>query len=296
MKRTSVLAAIVGSGFVAMAVAQTPATSQSPSPSPTPGAKIEKVKDNLYMITGGGGNTAAWITAKGVLLVDTKNPNWGQPILDQLKTVTDKPVTHIVNTHTHGDHVGSNEFFPANVEIVVQENTDANMKKMPAIADPAKHALADKTFKDKMTLLSGAESVDLYYFGRGHTNGDAFVVFRAAKTVHAGDIFARKGTPLLDMDNGGSGVEIGNTLAKAYAGIKDVDTVITGHSTVMKPADLLEFSEFNKAFLAAVQDGIKAGKTAEQTFTDLKLPDTYSAYVVTGAKANVAKIYAELGK
>ena len=98
-------------------------------------AEIEKVKDNLYMITGGGGNTAAFVTAQGVVLVDTKLAGWGQAILDKVKTVTDKPITHIINTHTHGDHVGSNEFFPATVEIVVQENTAANMEKMRAFAD-----------------------------------------------------------------------------------------------------------------------------------------------------------------
>jgi cyclase len=95
----------------------------------------EKVANNLYMIPGQGGNTAAFITANGVVLVDTKLANNGQAILDQLKTVTSKPVTHIINTHTHGDHTGSNDFFPASVEIVTQENTAENMKKMPAFQE-----------------------------------------------------------------------------------------------------------------------------------------------------------------
>ena len=190
---------------------------------------IEKVKDNLYVIMGGGGNTAAYIIAKGVVLVDTKLANYGQPILDKVKSVTDKPITHIINTHTHGDHVGSNEFFPAAVEIVAQENTAANMVKMPAFQDPAKkHGLADKTFKDKMTLLAGNESIDLYYFGRAHTNGDAFVVFRNLRVMHAGDAFSGQTTPIMDVNNGGSGVEYPGTLAKAAAGIKNVDVVIPG--------------------------------------------------------------------
>jgi cyclase len=295
MKRGLVLTLVFGAGLMTLARAN----AQNPTPSPAgPNvAEIEKIKDNLYMLKGGGGNTAAYVTSKGVVLVDTKNPNWGQAILDKVKTVTDKPVTHIINTHTHGDHVGSNEFFPANVEIVVQENTDANMKKLPMFADEAKkHGLADKTFKDKMTVLSGPESIDLFYFGQGHTNGDAFVVFRGAKVVHAGDIFARKGTPLLDMNNGGSGVQIGDTLAKAAAEFKGLDNVITGHSTLMTPADLLEFSEFNKAFLAAVKAAKSAGKTEEQALAELKLPEKFSAYVMTGAKDNVSKIYAELAK
>ncbi len=295
MNRSFVLGLVVVSGVSLAALA--PAQMPVPSPAGPNVAEIEKVKDNLYMIKGGGGNTAAFVTARGVVLVDTKLAGWGQPILDKVKTVTDKPVTHIINTHTHGDHVGSNVFFAPTVEIVAHENTDANMKRSPVFQDPAnKHGLADQTFKDKMTLLSGAEAIDLHYFGPGHTNGDAFIVFRALKTVHAGDIFARKGTPLLDMSNGGSGIHIGDTLAKAAAEFKSLDTVITGHSTLMTPADLLEYSEFNQAFLAAVRAAKTAGRTEEQAFAELKLPEKFAAYAMTGAPANITKIYAELSK
>ena len=292
MNRSLVLGLIVVSGVgLALASAQMPTA----SPDAPKIAEIEKVKENLYMIKGGGGNTAAFVTGQGVVIVDTKLAGWGQAILDKVKTVTDKPVTHIINTHTHGDHVGSNVFFPAAVEIVTHENTAANMKKMKVFEDPANApGLADKTFKDKMTLLAGAEAIDLYYFGRGHTNGDAFVVFRALKTVHAGDIFAGKRTPLLDMNNGGSGREIGDTLAKAAAEFKNLDSVITGHSTVMTPADLLEYSEFNKTFLAAVQAAMKAGKSQEEALAELKMPEKFAAYGMNGAKDNIAKIYAEL--
>ena len=64
--------------------------------------------------------------------------------------------------------------------------------------------MAKRTFTDKMTIGSGADQIDLYYFGRGHTNGDTFVVFTAAKVVHAGDIFSGKNLPLIDTANGGS--------------------------------------------------------------------------------------------
>ncbi len=95
-----------------------------------------------------------------------------------------------------------------------------------------------RTFKDKMTIGKGADQIDLHYFGRGHTNGDAFVIFPALRVMHAGDIFSGKNVPLLDANNGGSGVEIGKTLAKAADGAKGVDQIITGHSTVMTVADL----------------------------------------------------------
>ena len=203
MKRAAVLGVLLAAGGFSIAAYQGQGQGRAQGPNV---AEIQKVKENLYMITGGGGNTAAFITANGVVLVDTKLANWGQAILDKVKTVTNKPVTHIINTHTHGDHVGSNEFFPASVEIIAQENTAANMKRMDAFKDPAKaHGLADKTFGDKMTVLGGKEAIDLYYFGRAHTNGDAFIVFRDLRVMHSGDACAGTNAPLIDTNNGGSG-------------------------------------------------------------------------------------------
>ena len=129
--------------------------------------EVDKVKDNLFVLKGGGGNTAVFVTANGVTVVDAKNPGWGQPILDKIKTLTDKPVTMLINTHTHGDHVSGNVEFPATVDVVVQENTKANMEKMDIFKQNNNRGMAKRTFKDKMTLGKGADQIDLYYFGPG---------------------------------------------------------------------------------------------------------------------------------
>src|SRR5207302_5838176 len=187
------------------------------------------------------------LTAAGVGVVSAKNPGEGNPILDKIKELTNKPITTLINTHTHGDHVSGNVEFPATVDIIVQENTKTNMQKMipnstaqdqtvPAqtiFQQNGGKGLPKRTFKDKMTLFKGADEVDLYYFGRGHTNGDAWVVFPALRTVHAGDIFSGKNLPLLDANNGGSAALIADTLEKASDTLKNVDTIITGHSTQM---------------------------------------------------------------
>ena len=171
MKRVFVLGAIVLAGGVGTAILQAQQAAAPPQgrgggPAFPPVSAAEKVADNLYMVPGQGGNTAVWVMANGVLLVDTKLANNGQAILDEVKKVTDKPVTYIVNTHTHGDHTGSNQFFPATVQVVVHENTAANMAKMDVFKDAAnKHGLADRTYKDKLTLFRGKEEVELRYFG-----------------------------------------------------------------------------------------------------------------------------------
>jgi len=312
MRRAVVLAVIVTVG-TALAALGTSAQQAPPAgreggpgrggrgPGFPPVSAPEKIAENLYMIPGQGGNTAAFITSAGVVLVDTKLANNGQAILDQVKTVTSKPITHIINTHTHGDHTGSNDFFPAAVEIVTQENTAANMKKMPVFQEEAKkHGLPDRTFKDKMTLLRGNDAIDLYYFGAAHTNGDAFVVFRNLRVMHAGDAFANKGQPLIDANNGGSGIAYPQTLAKAVAGIKNVDTVIPGHSTVMKWQDLVDYAEFNRLFLEHARASLAAGKTAEQAMADLKLPEKFKDYNIAGGRGgpggNFNVIFTELQK
>ena len=316
MRREFVLAGVVLTGAL-IAAGATMAAQQAPAPAGAqapagqgrgggrgggPPGPPEKVADNLYMIPGQGGNSGVYIHANGVVLVDTKNPNNGQAILDQIKTVTNKPITHIINTHTHGDHNGSNIFFPATVEIVTHENTQANMKKMPVFQEAANaHGLPDRAFKDRLTVLSGNDSIDLYYFGPAHTSGDALVVFRNARVMHAGDMFAGKGQPLIDRPNGGSGVEYGATIGKAAAGIKNVDRVITGHSTLMTWQDFVMFGEVNRAALDYARGAMKAGKAPEDAMKEFKLPEKFSAAGYTyagggrgGAAGNMGILFEEL--
>jgi cyclase len=287
MTRRIALGTLMAVGALSLALS----AYQAPSPAGPKVVEVEKIKDNLFMLKGGGGNTAVFVGTGGVVVVDTKLPGWGQPILDKIKELTPKPVTTIVNTHTHGDHVSGNVEFPATVEIVTQENTKTNMQKMTTPTGIPAGTMANvfeagsprgmpkKTFKDKMTLGSGKDRVDLYYFGRGHTNGDAWVVFPAHRIVHAGDIFAGKSVPLIDEANGGSMLQIPDTLMKAYNGIKNVDAIINGHTPAQTTwADLKEYADFNRELVTWMQAELKAGKTPEQAAAEWKLPEKYKGY------------------
>src|SRR5215813_3731908 len=224
MKRGLVLVALVVVGALLAAVG---AAQQTPTAA---SIQVDKIRDNLYVFRGGGGNTAAFITDKGVTMVDTKLPGWGKPLLEKLKEITEKPVTTIINTHTHMDHVSGNIEFPATVDIVTHENTAKLMREMrPVTGGPEQPnvfkdknglGLPGRTFKDRMTLGSGDEQIELYYFGQAHTGGDAWVVFPALRVLHTGDVFATKIIPLIDANNGGSGVEYPKTIAKVVAALK----------------------------------------------------------------------------
>jgi cyclase len=310
-RRSVVLGLLVGcASTIVVAAYQAPAGGGQGrgGPAGPPVIEVEKLKENLFVLRGGGGNTAVLVGADGVTVVDTKIPGWGQPLLAKIKELTDKPVIRIINSHTHYDHVGGNVDFPTSVDVVAHANTKVNMERglppkgaenrvPPDVfkANGGKN-IAERTFKDTMTIGSGADRIELYYFGRGHTNGDAWTVFPALRVMHGGDIFSGKLVPLLDSNNGGSGVEIPDTLAKA-ANLKDIDQIITGHSTVMTPADLREYSDFNRDFLNYVRQAKKAGQSVDEAASSYKIPEKYAGYRAPqpdSIKNNVEVIYGEL--
>jgi cyclase len=305
MKRSVLLGMLVASGAVSMTLA----AYQQPPAAPMV-VEAEKVRDNLYVMKGGGGNSAVFIGTDGITVVDTKNPGWGKPLLDKIKTVSDKPVVRIINTHTHGDHVSGNVDFPATVDVVVQENTKALMEAMKPVtglaAPPAGptifqqnggRGLPKQTFKETMTIGKGADQIDLYYFGRAHTGGDAFVVFTALRVLHAGDAFHTRDLPIMDKNNGGSGVEFSATLANAGAKLKNIDTIINGHNpTTTTMADMKTQSEFIADFVKFVQDAKKAGKSVDDVVATWKTPAKYTGYAApqaARAKSDAEVIFGE---
>jgi glyoxylase-like metal-dependent hydrolase (beta-lactamase superfamily II) len=252
--------------IVVVSLAVTGGAAQQPRPRIPPTGAIKKVRDNLYVIPGAGGNTTVFVTQGGVVLVDTKLPNNGEAIMNQVRTVTDKPVSTIINTHTHPDHIGSNDYF--HVEVVTHENTRKWMAANSRVAsNPV--AMPDRTFTDRMTLGSGDDRIELYYFGAGHTDGDAFIVFPARRAMAAGDLFAWKMAPLIDPKAGGSVLALPDTLEKAEKGIPSVETVIEGHGDVNTWEGFRDYVQFNRALVDAATTGM-GKKTAEEIAAELR--------------------------
>jgi len=249
MKRIAILGSIVAAGLMAAGVAAQqgppPGAGGPPRGNPLPGiaTTAEKVSDNVYKIFGAGGNTTVFVRSDGVTLVDTKLANNGQAILDVVRTITDKPVTMIINTHSHPDHMGSNNEINTargSVQIVAHANSAARINAMPNQTQVA------TTFTDKLTLGSGRDRIDLYWFGAGHTDGDAFIVFPAEKVMSIGDIMAWDMGPLIDPGSGGSMVATPVTLGKAAEAITGVDRVIEGHGDANTWAGFLRYLAYTR--------------------------------------------------
>ena len=298
MRRLVVLGSLVAVGALSITVAGFQAPSQR---APLP--ELTKVKDNLYIIESSspvdrskftGGNTGVFITDTGVVVVDTKLAGYGSEILARIKAVTPKPVTTIINTHTHGDHTGSNDGFPATIDFVAHENTKANMTKMDAFKGDKAQFLPKRTYKDRLSLFSGKDRIDLYYFGAGHTNGDTFILYPALRTLQTGDMFPWKDAPFIDRSNGGSGVAWPATLAMLLSTIKEFDTVVTGHIPVATRQDLEEFQRYTADLLSAVQAAKKGGQSADAATASMNLSAKYKGYGSERLKAAVQALYEEL--
>ena len=201
-----------------------------------PPLTMEKVSANLYVSIGNGGNVAVMPTNEGVLVVDDKFAQDAPEIMAKIKSVSDKPVRYVLNTHQHGDHTGGNDAMLAlGAQILIHKNARDNMLagKQPG--------LPQITYADEAQVFLDGKEVQAHHVGRGHTNGDAVIYFPSERVLHTGDLFVNGTAPFIDYSAHGSLVEWDKTLEKALA--YDVDTVIPGHGPVAKKTDLAKWRQ-----------------------------------------------------
>jgi cyclase len=230
------------------------AYTQTPSAPPN---RIEKLKDDLYVIIGNGGNVAVYVTNEGVILIDDKFEPDFPDIMAKVKSVTSQPVKYVLNTHHHGDHTGGNAKFLPTAEIISHVNARTNIIQGKQPGAPR------VVFSQETALFLGGKEVRARYFGRGHTNGDAMIYFPALRTIHTGDLMAGT-SPLIDYGGGGSVVEWPKTLDSVMSGGWDFDTVIPGHGPVAKRADLITYRNNVEKLRARVSGMIKENKSKDE--------------------------------
>ncbi len=269
MKRVAVLSAICLGG-----VAVTGAVAQG-----LPGIEeAQQVSENVWRIPGAGGNSVVFVRSDDVVLVDTKLPNSGESIMAEIRKLTDKPVTTLINTHSHPDHVGSNAFFADNdgVQVVAQANTAARMREG---GGPFPANRVDTEFTTYRQLGEGEDRVEVHWFGAAHTDGDAFIVFPEDRVLMAGDAYAWHMSGLIDPASGGSILSAATTLTAAFYGIDDVDTVIQGHGGTSTWEEFGSFMTFNRGLVQVAEETAQMGGTPADALARLESMPSFAIFM-----------------
>jgi len=222
---------------------------------------VVKLKDDLFVIHNDyvPGNTTVMVTNEGLILVDDKFEIDHASILAELKKISSQPVKYVINTHHHGDHSGGNAKLQALGAQVV-----TSWQARQAMVDGAQTGLSNITIENKASLYLGGKRVDLFYFGRGHTNGDIVALFPAQRVLASGDLFTiGDATPeLVDYPGGGSAKQWPQTIEGVLS--LDFDQVVPGHGTVGTKADMRKFHDTAVRLRTRVHDMIVQKKSKDE--------------------------------
>ena len=245
-----------------------------------PAWKIKMLTDDIGVFTEKGGTIAFYLSKKGIVVVDAQFPETSQHLIDELKKKSEQPFKFLINTHHHGDHTAGNISFKGLVEhVVAHENSKTNQENSAkAQKTEEKQLYPDITFgADGWHKKVGKEKIKTYYFGAGHTNGDALVHFQHANIVHMGDLVFNRRHPFIDKT---AGARIDNwiTLLDKTIAHFDKDTqFICGHAAdgyeiTLKADDLKSFGDYLGNVLKFTEGEIKAGKTKEEIVKAKEIP------------------------
>lgn len=230
------------------------------------------IRDNLYLITGRGGNIVASTGDDGTFLVDDQYAPLTERIQAVLDEITDRPVRFVINTHWHGDHVGGNEnFAEAGAVIVAHENVRSRMSSdqfmatfnVTVPAAPPK-ALPVVTFTQGVSLHLNGDDVRVIHMAEAHTDGDALVHFERANVLHMGDIYFHGSYPFIDLGSGGG---IHGMIAAVEFGIEianDDTVIVPGHGPLSDRAGLAAYGGMLSEFLDRVTALKAEGKSLEE--------------------------------
>jgi cyclase len=254
---------------------------------------ILPVQGNVYMLVGAGGNITVQVGSQGVLLVDSGLPQYSDKVIAAVRTLSDKPIHYIINTHVHPDHVGGNETLAKtgggsarevtlvntpgetaafSVQIIAHQNVfDRLSVPVPGAKTYPESAWPTDTYlgAEKEVFFNG-EAVQMFHIPAAHTDGDTIAFFRRSDVVSAGDIFVTNGYPIIDLKNGGGlqgeidGLNKILDLAIPAHHEEGGTYIIPGHGRLCDEFDVLEYRDMVTIVRDRIQSMIKKGMTLDQ--------------------------------
>ena len=264
-----------------------------------PAYKIRMLRGDIGIFSEKGGTIGFYQSSEGFTVIDTEFPDPAKHLIDELKKKSELPFKWLINTHHHGDHTGGNISFKGIAEHVVgHDNCLANYKRVSeANKSSDKQLFQDTTFTDTWKTKTGKESIKAYYFGAGHTNGDAIIHFENANVAHMGDLLFNQMHPYIDRSAGASIKSWIQVLQKARGTFNSDTIFIFGHAfdpakVVGSKADLVPFEDYLNKLWSFVEGEIKAGKTKEEIIKNTEIPGL--SWKADGAARSLTAAYDEI--
>ncbi len=243
-----------------------------PQQRPSQSVVFRKISDRLFEILGGrGARGGAYICDNGVLIIDAKMDQKSvDEVIEEIRKMTDKPIKYLVNTHSDGDHVQGNQYFPKTVTIVAHENCREDFFRPDRRGNPSQWNqpelspfVPELTFTDKMDIYMGTKKVELWYFGVGHTTGDIVVFFPDEKTAFLGDQIFLTRPQLIHSHKNGNSFQHVKTLTKMLETI-DAEKFCSGHDEMTDRSGIQRLITRMEERQDKVKALLKKGKSTEE--------------------------------
>lgn len=247
-----------------------------------------KLTQNLYMLTGSGGNMGLLTGPEGNLLIDDQYAPLSDKIKAAITALNSGPLRFVINTHLHGDHSGGNENFrKTGATLMAHDNVRARMVKgttdrngNPVPPRPAE-AWPMITFDKKLSVHLNGQDIELVHLDKGHTDGDVVIYFRTANVIHTGDAFVRGRYPIIDRGSGGTFPGYITMLDLVYGLSNEQTKIIPGHGALSNRADVKALRDIlvdiRDKVVAALRNGTKV-----EDIPALGITDTYDAELGKG--------------
>jgi len=246
--------------------------------------KVHQVSGNVYYLEGQGGNVGVLVGDDGVLMIDDQFAPLSEKLVAAIRTISNKPIRMLVNTHVHGDHTGGNENFgKMGIDIIAHDNVRVRLARgvNGGAASPAV-ALPVVTFGDTMSLHLNGETLTVGKLPPAHTDGDSYIRFANADVIHAGDVFRTVGYPGVDGNNGGT-VKGTIDALQALVDLAGPNTkILPGHGVVSTREDVAAFRANTIEAQRRVNELIKQGMTLEQVVAANPTADLATKFATSG--------------
>jgi cyclase len=242
-----------------------------------PPLTIHPIRGGVYWTEGGSGANTGFVVGKsGVIVIDAKTvPASASEMLAGIAKLAPQPVTHVVLTHSDGDHVNGLAAFPKGLSIIAQENCKTEMEASQSTPRPApREYMPTQTFKDRDSSVIDGVKIELYHFAPAHTSGDTVVFLPEQKIVFTGDIIvamAPYNYPVIQLRKHGSSLGWFETVKGMLA--LDADTYVPGHGSLKTKAELQTTLKDVEQRRAQIERMVKAGDSLDRIKAALGVTD-----------------------